>query len=96
MIICPEDASAACRQVHGRKAVVNFREHPDDIVREPKLRGACCSSADTSGPSHFGAPSTALLLWNQHACRSAPDTPRSGPPSLVHAFRPAYWTCIMW
>ena len=45
-----------CAQVHGRKAVVNFRLYADDVVREPKqARGASCSSADTSGPSHLGA-----------------------------------------
>ena len=41
-------------QVHGKKAVVNFRLHPDDVVREPRKRGASCSSADTSGPSYCG------------------------------------------
>ena len=45
-------------QVHGRKAVVNFRVYADDVVREPRQQrvGASCSSADTSGPSHLGAP----------------------------------------
>ena len=58
-----DDAICPLPQVHGRKAVVNFRLYADDVVREPKQQrvGASCSSADTSGPSHLGAPRP--LLW---------------------------------
>jgi hypothetical protein len=47
--------TCTCMQVHGKKAVVNFRLYADDVVREPKNRGvssgSAAVSADTSVPS---------------------------------------------
>lgn len=47
-------------QVHGKKAVVNFRLYPDDVVREPKIKGVSSTSAETSAPSLGELPS---LSW---------------------------------
>lgn len=66
-------------QVHGKKAVVNFRMYPDDVVREPKGRGVSSSSADTSLPSLGVTPAC-------HAARLACLS--SSPPSSTLLTRP--------
>ncbi|BDA43997.1 probable AP2-like ethylene-responsive transcription factor CRL5 [Coccomyxa sp. Obi] len=72
-----EDAARAydteARKVHGKKAVVNFRMYPDDVVREPKGRGVSSSSADTSLPSleHTVNGSASFVEEEQALARSA-------------------------